>query len=342
MYIHRFLSIVFSLCLLSCGGGGGSSATDTPNQNNNRRIQNPILENVIPLGVSTFALGVVGKFPLEDYQTSDMIGYKSVAKVVRHIATNELFTFPETPDISQIQNVLAEFISNGHLVTHEIHILNGPSMRKCRDQWVNNVVGKSVCDEEFVRLLRTSQSMRDSVLNLFAAAIAHAHQLQSLGVDVLICPELEDNQTHETFQILLDLLSTAGWSDMSKVVRNGGSPGEFGIVRYESHGSSMAALGGLRPGEIWNNDGDTFYFNTDTTHATGAISENQIRSMITTAQQRGVITFIWSAALQGNHQVSPGNFIPYPDYTNRNYVLEKPIEQAAILLGITPENIILN
>jgi hypothetical protein len=339
MSIRRYVSvIIWCLVLTACGGGSGGSS---PTSNRQGRIQNEILENTTALGVSTFALGVVNKFPLEDYQTPDGIGYKSVAKVVRHIATNELFTFPEIPDNSQIENTIAGFINDGHLVTHEIHVLNGPSMRKCRDQWLNNVVGKATCDQEFVRLLQTNSTMQSAVLNLFVQAIAHARKLEALGAEVLICPELEDNQTPETFQILIDLLATAGWADHSKIVRNGGRPGEFGVVRYESHGSSIASLGNLRPGDIWNNDGDTFYFNTDTTHANGAISENQIRSMIATAQQRGVITFIWSAALQGNHQVSPGNFIPYPDYTNRNYVLEKPIEQAAILLGIAPENIIL-
>lgn len=326
--------VIYLFCSGGCAGGGGGSNSDT----SSNTIQNTVLENVTPIGLSTFALGVP-KFPLEDVQTPEGVGYKSVARVVRHIATNELFTFPETPDHLQIETVIKSFIDAGHLVTHEIHILNGPSMRKSRDPWTNNLFGGPTSDQEFVNGLQSSQGVRDAVQNLFAEAVAHAQALEALGAEVIICPELEDNETHETFQILLNLLSNVGWNEPTKIVRNAGYPGEFGSVRHESHG--MEDLGQLRPGDILNNDGNTFCFNSNPDCAPGALTENDVRYAVQTTQARGIIYFLWSAHLQGNQQVSPGNFIPYPEYTNRNYVLEKPIEQAAILLSISPNEIIL-
>jgi len=329
---------LYSITILSCSGGGSGGGQDTGGDSTDNRILNSIVENTTPLGLSTFAMGVSGKFPLEDSQTAEGIGYKSIAKVVRHIATNELYTFPETPSHLQVQSVLESFINDGFLVTHEIHILNGPSMRKSRDSWINGVVGKNVSDEEFVSLLQSNQKVRDAVQNLFGEVVAYANTLEALGVNVLICPELEDNQNHSSFNILLSMLANVGWSDKSKIVRNGGSPGENGTI-YESH--NYSAIGSLRPGDIFNNDGNTFCFAANPTCAPGALSESQIRNAISHTQAKGILMFVWSEHGQGLQQTSPGNFIPYPEYTNRNYVLDNPLGSASLLLGISEAEVVL-
>lgn len=339
------IALLIIVSFLQCGMGGGGSGGDGSSGNqssssekdSNNKIANPILENTTPFGLSTFAMGVP-TFPLEDSQVAEGIGYKSVAQVVRHIATNELYTFPETPDHSQIINTLQEFIANGHLVTHEIHILNGPSMRKSRDAWINNVVGRAIDDQQFVNMLQNNSTVRSAVQNLFNEVVQYAKVLEGVGVEVLICPELEDNETHNTFKILIDMLNNAGWTDSSKIVRNGGTPGEFGNVRYESHNIFNI---NLRQGDIFNNDGNTFNLSSKANPQPGALSEDQIRYAINTTQSRGILMFIWSAHLQGNQQVSPGNFTPYPSYTNRHYVLDDPVGQAAILLGINSSEVIL-
>jgi hypothetical protein len=342
-YITEFFLTVFcvySVIILSCSGSGGGTGggQDTGGGSTDNRIQNTIVENTTPFGLSTFALGVPGKFPLEDSQTPEGIGYKSVAKVVRHIATNELYTFPETPSHPQVQGVLESFINEGFLVTHEIHILNGPSMRKSRDPWINGVVGRNVSDSEFVSMLQSNQKVRDAVQNLFGEVVAYANTLEAVGINVLICPELEDNENHNTFNILLSMLANVGWTDKSKIVRNGGIPGENG-TRYESH--TISNVGILRPGDIFNNDGNTFCFNTKPNCAPGALTESQIRSAIQNTQARGAIMFVWSAHLQGNQQTSPGNFIPYPEYANRHYVFDGPIESASLLLGVSESEVIV-
>lgn len=336
------LAIVISLIVFlgECGGGGGSSGggggAPEPAPG---KIQNSIVENSTPYGLSTFAMGIVGKFPLEDSQTPEGIGYKTVAQVVRHIATNELYTFPETPNRQQVISTLQEFIKNGHLVTHEIHILSGPGMRKGRDTWINGVVGRSVYDEEFVSMLQSNQTVRAAVQQLFNEVVAYANVLEGIGVEVLICPELEDNENHNTFKILLNMLVAAGWTDATKTVRNGGFPGEFAGLRYEAH--SLYDINSLRAGDILNGDGNTFYFSDQSNPNNGSYSEAQERSALATSEARGIIFFIWSAHLQGNQQVSPGNSIPYPAYTDRHYVLDNPIGMASILLGVQKSEVIV-
>lgn len=329
------LAIFLSILLVGCGDGTMDGLQD-PQFNN--VIKNTIKENTIPVGLSSFAMGVVGKFPLEDTQTPEGVGYKSVARVVRHIATNELYTFPETSNELQVEETIKFFLDNGHAVTHEIFILNGPSMRKCRDPWINGVLGKKVCDEEFVRSLQHDPMTRAAVQSLFNKVVVYAKRLEALGATVLICPELEDNQTHSTFKILLEFLNKAGWRDSSKIVRNGGSPGEFGNVRFETHDDT--AISKLRPGDIVNNDGNSFVFYDEKPNS-GEIPENRIRYMLEHAESLGVIAFLWNTRLQGNVQASPGNFIPYPSYTDRTYVLKRPAAQAAILLGINETEVIV-
>jgi hypothetical protein len=212
-------------------------------------------------------------------------------------------------------------------------------MRKSRDQWINGIVGRNVSDSEFVSMLQSNATVRAAVQSLFNEVVVYANDLEGLGVDVLICPELEDNETHSTFNILLGMLSTAGWTDSTKIVRNGGTPGEFSGLRYEAH--SLYALGNLRPGDILNGDGNTFYFSNQSNPGTGAYSEDQERSSLSLAQAKGVIFFLWSAHLQGNVQISPGNASAYPSYSDRHYVLDNPVGMSAILLGVKPEEVIV-
>jgi hypothetical protein len=90
-----------------------------------------------------------------------------------------------------------------------------------------------------------------------------------------------------------------------------------------------------------NGDGNTFYFSNQSNPGTGAYSEDQERSSLSLAQAKGVIFFLWSAHLQGNVQISPGNASAYPSYSDRHYVLDNPVGMSAILLGVKPEEVIV-
>jgi hypothetical protein len=308
-------------------------------------ITNPIRENDAPLGLSSYAMGVVGKFPLDDSQVPEGIGYKSAARVVRHIATNERYTFPEQTDSQQIEETVKYFVDKGHLVTHEIHVLDGPGIRRQANPWVNKVFGHYTGPSEFRQGLMYDPKVIDAVTNLFAEAVGHAYRLEYYGAEVIICPELEDNEDHASFQQLLNILKNVGWSDRSKIVRNGGTMGEFAGLRYETHDSSIDAANSLRPGDIWNNDGRNMYLNSEpaSENFSNAVSENTVRAIVELGQAKGFIVYPWEEELQGmfNNNGLQGAAAHTSAYTNRTYVFKKPVDQVSILLGIQPNQVTL-
>ena len=342
------IALIVIIVGLSCGGGSGGGGIillpEIPT------ITNPILENESPLGISTFALGVPNKFPLEDLQTPEGVGYKSVAKVVRHIATNELYTFPESPDEEQVYNTIQAFVNDGHLVTHEIHILNGPGIRNKNDDWLEQVKGENPGKDKFNSWLKYDPALRDAVLNLFAEAVAHAKRLEALGnVRVVICPELEDNHTggeSGEFGILLDFLKKAGWTNADgslrrqDTVRNTQSGKDIQSLIIEKHCRSVSCANALRPGDIFNNDGVTFVFDSDNCSDAKFIGESDLRQMRDIALAKGVIFFAWHSELQGRKIVNCQDQ-DAPDRKNRTYRLKNPITQASILLGIKSEEVTL-
>lgn len=347
MKLKYVATLLSCLILISCGGSGGSSSSPDTSSS---RLENPIRENTTPFGVSSFAIGV-HKFPAEDNQNSENIGYKTISKAVRHIATNELYTFPEVPDHSRVLSVVSDLIDSGHSVTHEIHILNGPAMRRCQDRVVNSIAGRNVCDDEFDDLVLSNTNMRNALQQLFSEVVSHAKSLEALGASVIICPELEDNHrlgNSGSYIELIKLLENAGWTDRSKIVRNSIKAPDVGAIpgiRYELHPRSFEQIvsSGLRPGDIINTDGTSFSFNSDSNPPSYLISENNIRRMIDYSQERGIIFFMWQDTMQGLIQIGPNSStVVDGEYANRNYRIRKPIDIASILLGIRPEEVELN
>ena len=352
-----FLPIAFVVAfIVACGSGGGSSSdggSDSPDAPVSR-IKNPILENPSPLGISTFAIGVDGKFPIEDaQQTPEGLGVTTVVGVVRNVATNELFDFPEHPGTrDQVKAHLKKLVDTGHIVTHEIHVLNGPGMRKDGDWKVNAVFGYNVSDETFVKELPRNPAAQNGVRAIFNDAVAYARQLEALGVQVLICPELEDNHDAATerdrsgnltsYGWLISFLTDAGWARES-IVRNGLGGGHIHAIpniRYEvHHGSPNTALTGLQAGDIFNMDGVSFTFGDEASKSC-LYTEDQVRQLRDNALNKGVIFFIWHSELQGLYY-NGCSYAAIPSRDNRNYNLKKPIRQASILLGIPPEQVIV-
>jgi len=342
------LGVVLAIGCNSGGGGNGDIITppeDDPAQSENR-ILNGVRENTVPVGLSVFALGVPNKFPLEDNQQIDSIGFKVVARAVRRIATNEVFTFPETPDPEQVFETLKFFIDNGHQITHQIHILNGPGMRRATDWFVNEAAGRRLYDEEFIDLLYASNDFRIKVLNKFAEVVRHAKRLESIGVDVYICPELEDNHSvgdSGSFGILLDFLRAAGWTNpdgslrRDKVIRNGGSVGRIQGIRYEKHPHNRQefehAVNSLRPGDFINTDGASFSFH-DEDYPSPVIPEEDIRYMIKKSEEKNIIFYFWRAELQGYKYVGNGHHQIHPAYRDRYYILDNPKDVIGMLLRI--------
>lgn len=343
------LSFIVIVVVLSCGSGGSGGDNPIPPEEI-PTITNPILENDAPLGISSYAMGVPNKFPLEDSQTPEGVGYKSVAKTVRHIATNELYTFAETPDYEQLYNTIKSFVDNGHLVTHEIHILNGPGIRNKNDPWIESITGQNPGKDTFNSWLKYDPKVRDAILNLFAEAVAHAKRLETLGnVRVIICPELEDNHRggeSGEFGILLGFLQQAGWTNpdgslrRQDTVRNTMLGDEIQSLIIEKHCNSISCTNSLRPGDIFNNDGVTFVFDSDNCSNSRFISEDNIRQMRDIALAHGVIFYAWHSELQGRKIVNCQDQAA-ANRKDRTYVLRNPITQASILLGIKPEEVTL-
>lgn len=341
-----YLTITAIFFGISCGGGGGTDFPDTPEQPS--RIENPVRENSVPIGVSSFSIGSSGKFPFEDTQTPEGIGYRTVVKAVRHIATSELYTFPEQSNYGQTRNSIRTLINDGHLVTHEIHVLNGPGMRRCTDRWTNGVKGRPVCDDEFDEMVLYDPQMRDALLNLFSEVVLHAQELESYGASVIICPELEDNHSRGTggsYEELIKLLEQARWS-RDKMVRNsvrhfiGDIPGVRSEVHPHNLGQFLGLVPQLRAGDIINTDGNSFAYNTDSNPPSFLIPEEDLRRMVDISQYYGIIFYIWSDRLQGLIQNGPNASMIFDgEYMNRNYVLRKPKELIAILLGLHPDEV---
>ncbi len=358
-YIGIIGVIVFTSILFHSGCGGSGSGDDNNDPNEpviTTRIVNPIRENAVSVGLSTFALGVEGKFPVEDLQQEDGkgnkqgIGLKTVLRAVRNIATNELYTFPEKPTQAQVIDTLSYFLSKGHNVLHEIHILNGPGMRRGSDWFVNSVMGYNVYDEDFVDLIQWNPNMRAAVQDLFSDVVVYAKELEQLGVDVYICPELEDNhQSGEwgSFGVLLHMLQAAGWVNedgslrRDKTVRNGGSDHRIPGVRYEYHPHSVAELNRYNPleGDFVNMDGKSMYFNAETNKPDYLFSENDVRQLIEHCQRNNLVFYIWLADLQGLNQNAQWSYIPYPQNNNRYYYLRQPKTLVSMLLGVSEDTV---
>ncbi len=347
--MKKVLFVIITIFVLACGSGGGSGdeAESFPT-----RLQNPVFENISPIGLSSFSLGVPDKFPFEDaQQTPEGIGFKTVARSVRHIATNELFNFPEPASKLQVEAYLKSFVDAGHIVTHEIHILNGPGMRKEGDEYVNAFYGKNIGDKKFVADLPHNAGLQEYIRKRFVEAVEHARVLESYGIQVLICPELEDNHDADTesknakltsYGILIKFLTDAGWSRQS-IVRNGGKIHAIPDIRYERHPGqpkdANSVLAGLRPGDVFNMDGVSFRFD-DESGKECIYSEDQVRKIRDEAMNRGIIFYIWHSDLQGLYY----NGCAYkhvPHRNNRIYTLVKPIRFISILLGIRPEEVVI-
>lgn len=341
---------------VACGRGSGSDeiVKELPGVLlEKNRILNRIRDNGTPVGLSTFAMGVRGKFPLEDTQQIQGIGYKVVARSVRVIATNELYTFPEQPDHDQIKETIKFFIDSGHDVVHQIFILNGPGIKAGSDRVINSFVGREVKHNEYRDLLFNSSYFRDRVLNLFSEVVTHARALEAIGAEVFISPELEDAHSDGesgSFGILLDLLKASGWTNhdgnlrREYVVRNGGSVGKIRGIRYEVHTRDINKLKekGLRPGDFVNTDGQSFSFNSDKDKPGYLFTENEIRELLDYCEENGLIFFIWSDRLQGLRQVAKEGFVPFHDLNNRIYELKNPVDLISILLRVRAEEVRLN
>jgi len=341
------LGIVLAIGCNSSGGGDGEVITPPPDDpiHSENRILNGIRENNVPVGLSTFAMGIPNKFPLEDNQQIDGIGFKVVARAVRRIATNELITFPERPSSEQIVETLKYFIDSGHQVTHEIHILSGPGMRSKSDWFVNEAAGRELDPDDFIDLLYSSNDFRVKVLDLFAETVRHAKRLEALGVDVYICPELEDNHSdgdEGSFGMLLSFLKTAGWTNpdgslrRDRVIRNGGQVGRIRGIRYEKHPHSRAEferdIRSLRPGDFINTDGEGFRF--DDQDRDVDVSEADARYMIREAERKNIIFYLWVPEMQGYKYVGGGRYQIFPEYRNRHYILDRPHTMVSMLLNI--------
>ena len=379
---HRKLFLVFRASVLAavviavgCNSGSGKDivklpgpmggdktpdGTPTPSPNPDaegttpNRIVSGVRQNTVAVGLSSFAMGVTNKFPLEDNQNIEGIGYKVAARAVNKIATNELYTFPEKPDPAQVKETIKFFIDNGHQVVHEIHILCGPCMRIGTDRFVTPYIpqteGNSNQDEVFIDQLYSNQALQQAVLDLFHEVVLHAKELEGLGAEVYICPELEDNHSRGdsgSYGILLNYLKVAGWQDPNgdlrkdRVVRNGGSVGNIAGIRYESHGHDLAnfRFNGLRPGDFFNMDGNSFYFNSDENKPSFQFSEDDVRTMVQEAEQRNLVMFVWHSELQGLVQAARFDYRVVGSSRDRAYILKKPKDQIAILQGVPVEQV---
>ena len=354
-YILTTIFIVIAL-VIGCSGGGEGGDTITPPDSSSpteNRILNGVRENTVPVGISSFAIGIPNKFPLEDNQQEEGIGFKVVARSVRRIATNEVFTFPERSDPNQVYETLKFFVESGHQVTHEIHILNGPGMRRASDWFVNEAANRSLYPDDFIDLLYSSNDFRLKILDKFAEVVVHAKRLEAIGIDVYICPELEDNHSdgdEGSYGILLDFLRAAGWSNSDgslrrdRVVRNGGHVGRIPGIRYEKHPHSKSEfnrdLDSLRPGDFINTDGESFRWDDENPQT--KITEADIREMIRQAEQKNVIFYIWEARLQGYKHMGNGHYQPYPHYLDRHYILTQPRNFIALLMQIPTSEVQIN
>lgn len=304
--------------LIACGSGGSSDTNDTsPSTDNTSTINNDI-----PVGISSFALGVPS-FPRDEFL--------SVIKSIQNNATNQLWFFPETPDNSLVLSALENLINDGHKVRHQIYIFNGPAVRRKRDVFWNKVLNKSASESDVRSALKNNQQAISEVKLVYGEVISFATTLKNIGVDVVICPELEDNQTDETYKILHDLLIESGWNN-SKIVRSGVENGRYQGVAKEVHPRDMRALknSNLAAGDVINQDGTSFVV---TKGDARSFDYAETLDSILYAKAIGVIFYIWPAGLQGfknfDPDVNPSEY--NGSYSKRSYLLQNKTELIKLL-----------
>lgn len=317
--LYLYVIVIAIVFIIACGG-----SNEVEVEQGDPVIEDSTIKNDTPVGLSSFAIGL-SKFPIEDY--------KKVSKLVKKVATNELFIFPEEEgngkerNVFQIENLINELVSGGYYVFHEIHVFNGPGLRKSTDRWSNAVTGRKINDKEFERLLNSDSTFRSAIKNKLRQVVDHAKNLQSIGAEVVISPELECNISNASFLTYIEFLNQLGWSN-SNIVKNcmGGSrlPG----IRYEVHPRSLAELQrkNLQTGDIWNNDGVDV----------AQISNAEIKKMINYANKKGIISYIWYSKLQGLKWVGPDPtaMVAIGEHRNRKYTLNDLIGATEILSSL--------
>lgn len=297
-------------------------------------------ENLTPVGVSTFALGVPD-FPR--YDTPKSMGIETVAKSVRIIATNQLWDFPEQQDPELVYQFIEKLRNEGFEIYHQIHILNGAGARKRRSRVINSFFNnKPTSAKTFSKELLKNQSLRDKVTNVFSEVVVFSKRLEELGVEVVISPELEDNHKQASFKVLLGCLSLAGWTTngnlrTDRVSRSTVMAGErvkSKYVRTELHSPSVTNLlkgrYNLRPGDIINLDGKSLRF--DKKSKKYYYSSSEVKKIIQYCESKRIIFYIWYAPLQGFKDYKyGGGRVYYGSYFNRNYVLSYPLHLINLL-----------
>ena len=332
VWLYWYIGIIITLIFIGCVSYEHNS------DNNDETI--PIeVENVIPYGMSTFALGV-DNFPREEYL--------NIAKKIRHVATNELWLFPEHNE-TEIQNkkyFLQQLLEHGNLVTHQIHILNGPGLRSAEgDLRLKEKFGYVVDDEILIEGLFSDPKFRNGINEIFIDVIKYARELETMGVHVFICPELEDNhesgENHNSYAILLNLLNSNGWP-RTKTFRNPNSPiikNRIDGIHYELHPHSWkeftVALTYLRANDFINTDGNSFTFTDDKNFERASsptlIPQSDIEKMLKLVAEQRIISYVWQAEMQG-YKFMNGVHKPFPSLQQRNYIIDQPKDIEKMLL----------
>jgi hypothetical protein len=335
LLVELALVSILLLILTSCGSGGGSSGGNTQDQveappTEVGAIVDWKLDNPAPRGIGSLALGVP-TFPRE--------AYLEVIAVLKNNFTNHLWDFPEASNKDLVYNFLAELRGRGHTIVHEIYVVNGPGIRGGRSRLANSLAGKTVEPEEFDKLVRTNQQFRFKLRAEFVKVVEFSKLLEQLGIEVLICPVLEDNLSDSGFNSVVTLLVEAGWDNTGEivreksVVRNGEGDQKPTGVRREIHPKSVgsATAKTLAPGDIINTDGKTFTY-ADEAKSSKQFSIDEVKFLIQYSEDRQVLFSLWEARLQGRMPKPDGSYPYIGSDVNRTYLLDRPEELKKILL----------
>jgi hypothetical protein len=285
-----YLFIVFILGCGSSGGGGGESNSDSKKLNHYR-------------GIASLAL-LNPKFPTEDL-------FNILSNSPKPTYSFLYGTFGVNP--INFLNLQAKFLDSGKNPKVLIYGLCGPCRKPRRDGKL-----ETFYPQLDIKQLNNQLVQSEAVRNSYKKLVTHIRDTFILPfpeTEFTYIPELEDNQTEESFDVLYKI-SLEVLGDLSNVslMRNSNSSLGFATLRKEIHTTDKNSIDSLQPGDGVSFDGSYFTF-PEEKEIPGRPNFNDIKDLIVKAEAKGVNVYLWRPEMQGLTENQPS---PPPD--TRTYV----------------------
>lgn len=206
-------------------------------------------------------------------------------------------------DINFLATTIRRFKDSRQQPHVVFYIFNGPSQRDFAKTQINAPFVKTA-PPEFNRLILVGdQGVKNEVKRLVGNIKSTIALINSMGGNVLICPQLEDNLNDEAFNALTAMIREELHNYSYEIVRNpcsGGNQIPYS-VRREEHIHTPANIHLIPNGGVVSNDGKDYWFSnqsgTDYKGRGYPLEQWQTLKHHSSAQNAWFV--LWSARYQG-------------------------------------------